>query len=677
MLKFKRSPLFIGGLTVVAAALACGPEFKILLPNRGYHLTEPPVTVFAYDAAHLLDGEEPNAKPKIPVEDYQPVVRRPDLDAKELSKEQVGLIHVMEEQSTGDQAYEKGVGLPEAVRLYVAGAVDFERAQMDDAVSRFKAVLNLPEEERKQRAVLAAFMLGRVGLKRVEGGDDREAGIKQADKYFELTRALVDQGLPDPLGLKAASYGEQAKAHLVKAGFKDNPEPLNPQQSAEVATASRLYAKQAALGAISGLWSLQEVSEWLFDDKARLEAMIGDPFMQSLLVAYACSRDAHTYSPGPNEASRHKLTLLLEAASKKGLKQLARSEGLAMLAYRSGQYDEAAAFAERSDQPLAYWVKAKLALQKGDLTKASEAYHLALTRYPGINDYRENDQTGEVAIADESGMLQVSRGDFLGAFKLLYRTSWIDAAYIAERILTTQELADFVDRYVPEPASPSEVTDTDKAYDIRWLLARRLIRDGEFSRAMAYFPEKTTAAWTQEPIPVCELAKRYIEALTHAQDAKTPPLERAQAWFAAAKLARSNGLEIMGYETFPDFALVGGNFDLGNELSPEAVKDKGVVSDEELKRFSATQPQINQRFHYRYIAVQEAEKAAELLPKRSQAYAAVLCSATGWMLNTNGETSAKLASELYRRYVKEGRGFEWAAHFGHDCPAPDFSELGR
>jgi hypothetical protein len=77
------------------------------------------------------------------------------------------------------------------------------------------------------------------------------------------------------------------------------------------------------------------------------------------------------------------------------------------------------------------------------------------------------------------------------------------------------------------------------------------------------------------------------------------------------------------------------------------------------------------RFHYRYIAVDEASAAADLLPPRSQAFAAVLCRATGWMLQTPGENARALS--LYHRYLKQGPHVPWATHFGRNCPEPDFA----
>ena len=59
------------------------------------------------------------------------------------------------------------------------------------------------------------------------------------------------------------------------------------------------------------------------------------------------------------------------------------------------------------------------------------------------------------------------------------------------------------------------------------------------------------------------------------------------------------------------------------------------------------------------------------MPYKSQAYAAVLCNATGWVWGRD----AQLTKHLYQRYVKYGAPFPWAENFGRDCPEPDFSTI--
>lgn len=64
-------------------------------------------------------------------------------------------------------------------------------------------------------------------------------------------------------------------------------------------------------------------------------------------------------------------------------------------------------------------------------------------------------------------------------------------------------------------------------------------------------------------------------------------------------------------------------------------------------------------------------RAADNLPHTSQAFAAVLCAATGW----NADPEQKQV--FYRRYVNEGPYVDWAVHFGERCPSPDFGKADR
>src|SRR5262249_1988889 len=147
------------------------------------------------------------------------------------------------------------------------------------------------------------------------------------------------------------------------------------------------------------------------------------------------------------------------------------------------------------------------------------------------------------------------------------------------------------------------------------------------------------------------------------------------------------GMEMMGYETSPDYFVTGG--DLAWGFGQTKLGD-AFVTPGERERFTTSAARPDLRFHYRFIAVDQAVRAADLLPQRSQAFAAVLCTATGWMLSTvgplnnpvEGERSerniaAERAQELYHRYVKEGPRVPWATHFGRNCPEPDFEGAAR
>jgi hypothetical protein len=167
--------------------------------------------------------------------------------------------------------------------------------------------------------------------------------------------------------------------------------------------------------------------------------------------------------------------------------------------------------------------------------------------------------------------------------------------------------------------------------------------------------------------------------------------------FTAATIARFDGMEILGFELDPDFAMTDGDYDLtdqdtnSNDVSPGQdqgadVKDSSepknqepaqaksdtsaadFASANEMKRAADSTARPNKRFHYRMIAVEHAMKAADLLPHSSQAFAAVLCAAAQWTIDREPET----AEAAYSRYLKEGAYVPWGRDFGRSCPSPDF-----
>ena len=293
------------------------------------------------------------------------------------------------------------------------------------------------------------------------------------------------------------------------------------------------------------------------------------------------------------------------------------------------------------------------------------------------------DDHNQILLTGETGTLSLARGEYVNALRYLYpmaSTYWGDVAYIAERVLTTDELKQFVDVSVPAPPaglSPADAQDsehfewpflTQPAVTLRYLLARRLVRDGRFTEALAYFhaPEDP---YYKDP-DVRKNVTAYAQAL-HDAASDWWPIDRAHDWYRAAVLARDSGMEMMGYEAAPDYFATRGAFDWGfGQTSPGV----SFVTDGERTRFAASGPIPDKRFHYRYIAVNQARHAADLLPPRSQAFAAVLCHATNWMIDSHDKQAAQA---LYHRYVAEGPAVPWATHFGQSCPEPEFDSASR
>ena len=115
----------------------------------------------------------------------------------------------------------------------------------------------------------------------------------------------------------------------------------------------------------------------------------------------------------------------------------------------------------------------------------------------------------------------------------------------------------------------------------------------------------------------------------------------------------------------PDYQVFYGQFEF---YGPEPTT-ASVIPDAEQQRVlqSAATPE-KKRFHYRYLAAELANKAADLLPANSQAFAASLCHANIWLINSD----PVLAAQYYRRYLNQGPYVAWGSDFGIRCPTPNF-----
>lgn len=606
------------------------------------------------------------------------------------------------------------------------------------AAQRFAAVLALPPDQRRLRAAWAAFSLGRaermmnaadaavVAFQRTrnevqQGADDplqlavaslgeearvelsrgrharavalyAEQAAHGSDNGRNSLRRVAEQLLAQPAQLKAQLADPLVQRLLVTyvlALVDDDSESMRadatplPDQTAPAASAASVPAAPTAPTAPTALTA----------PTAPLAPTGPAPTAAAAPAASAVDAAASSpassasplpafqpASPTPNKPGRSSpLTRLLEALQERGLDQLPDSDRLAALAYASGRYDLAARLAPRSQSPLAAWISAKLALRDGNSAKAAEHYAQAMRAMAA----QDKGQAGPLRyrLQAEQGMLSLSRAEFVPALEQWWAMGskyWLDLAYVAERVVTLDELKTFVDARVPATPVPAAIKSGEgtqqpvdegaewpaisPANQLRDLLARRLMREGRPQEAYAYFhgPDEQRLADPQ----VRAHAESYSKALQSAQRAWTP-VGAASSYFDAASLARKHGMEILGFELGPDSQAAGGSFEMGVERPSTA----GGASLAEQQRYDASAPRIDQRFHYRYVAVEHAIRAAEALPPRSQAYAAVLCHAANWMFSSGNEERAQA---LYQRYVKQGAVVDFATHFGHDCPAPAF-----
>ena len=684
-------------LSLATLTWACGPYFpQAFLPHRDKSLAAPIKGDFAFELGRyskaMRDGYERYPQPELA-----------QLERKTADPEMYRLIYKMRMEASGDRAYELGKDLPEGIRLYTAGAVDYRRDRKlacagqprqpwagpetpytgcDDndcrgfacdgykrrllpptpsirrAIQRFEAVLVLPDAERQPRATWAAYSLAEIYFKY-----DLPDRIRKAGRLYRDVQRLARNGFPDPLKLASASLGQRAYLKLEQR----LPGP-----------AIELYLRQGSSD------SLRYVAEMLLENSDTLKTQIKDASVRKAVIAYA-----FTYGyPAPYTGKWPDWMGKLMESAAHAHHPVEDADRLAVLSYQAGKYDLAKLLAERAETPLAYWVRARLARRDGQKELAAE-YHAKSIEAPTTTlGTVPRDVQNRLAV--EKAASDLDHGRFESAFKVLYQSGpkqWIDTAYVAERLLTIPELRTFVDS-VPGRAvrrksgldaslnlsghrstgSPDGTLPLEQSTQIQALLARRLMRAGYFHAAERHFAASGQASNILH-------VRKYAQAVRQVRTARDP-IRRAEGEFRAGEVSRRHGMEILAYELAPDFHYASGNYglsyvlDSASDSEPSATAyGKKQMSALEVGRFNQTAPRIDKRYHYRYRAVNHAVNAANLLPKRSQAYRALLCHAASWAPDEG------LKQDLYRRYLKYGSymNYPLSNYFGRRCEAPDFA----
>jgi hypothetical protein len=258
-------------------------------------------------------------------------------------------------------------------------------------------------------------------------------------------------------------------------------------------------------------------------------------------------------------------------------------------------------------------------------------------------------------VAGETGVVQLSRGKYVPAVDSFLRGAyWLDAAYLAERVLSAGELRAYVDRrwpaqlaarYNPEEGSAfnggeEPMEEAEAAFLLRYLLGRRLAREGRYGEAAPYLPET--------------LRPRLQEISAHlrtARDGGRPRQERAREMFQTACIFRHEGMELLGTEVEPDWHFFGGwhapDF-ITEGRSGRNGKAPLPVTAAELARAQSSRVKPWARFHYRFRGADLAWEAASLLPDGSAEKARMLAVAGSWIKYLDPQA----ADRFYKRLVR-------------------------
>ncbi len=557
--------------------------------------------------------------------------------------------------------------IPREFQLYLAGARAWIRHNTNEARTAWQSILDLPQHHRRFKSTWAAFMLGRSW---------HTDNPTNATHHYQQTRKLARAGFPDSASLGVASLGWEAQLML---------------RTNRLGPALHLYLEQYAAGATrSAAPSLEltarRITQANPDDRL---AVARDPVARRVVTAWllasipAVPNDQNPDNPDP---PADPLVLnWLHTLETLGAAEVPLAEQLALLTYRAGDWDSAERWIALSgDSPVADWLQAKLHLRNGNPAEAAQAFARALPRLPippstqdphpdpaipqpFVNSLSDPDgftSAQHMALA-ESGVLHLARGDFIQALDALLRAHyWTDAAYVAERVLTTDELKAYVDAHWPASASADPDDPHLVAESIRHLLGRRLTRSNQGLLATSYFP--TNLQTTHHA---------FLSQLARGEDPSLPPRERARGFFAAAGFARTNGLELLGTEVAPDWAIWSGDFQYGPTHTRRAESNARHLPPTPAEWLRANQHRADpeQRFHYRYQAAFLAWDAAQLMPDNDPETAVMLHTAGQWLKARDPKT----ADIFYKALVRRCRATELGEAADRQRWFPDLDALGK
>ncbi|PTX93003.1 hypothetical protein DB345_15300 [Spartobacteria bacterium LR76] len=572
--------------------------------------------------------------------------------------------------------------LPLDIQMYLQGAILYNTGNKPKAIEVWKDLLALPEDQRRNRSVAAAWMIARA---------TRETDSQEAAKPWYRTCAdLSTRDFRDCLQLGLSSLGWEARSYLAKGEYRK---------------ALELYHRQAMAGdpsaADSLLIAIPSIDKLSDQD---LQQWVQDPFLRGLLTAKLL-RETYNWwdfaSRPENDSPKRWLNAIEQSASS----NITEASTLAELAYSSGDFDIAKRWLLRApkNDPLALWLTAKFDFMEGRPAAAEKSLTAALPAFQHLPkstgstliisdvcmipastaaEYRLNQFYGDLGAAN------LANDRYAAAMDNLYMGNWdLDAAYVAERVLTLPELLSHVRVSYAAPTASRDSTD----WKIRYILARRLARDGYFRDARPFFPK--------EYLPVFD---HYVSLMKQSK-AALPVAERSSALWEVAEIHRSLGLELFGTEGQPDFAWADGMFPATNFIYPRlglsfalppatdywerpAVRNLiPAPTEQERARVEQTRLLYEHRFQYRYIAADLAWNAARLMPDNSEETARILGIAGTWLANRAPEAADRFYKAMIWRnwstpLAREADQRRWFPHIEWDydpwaaagAKAPDY-----
>jgi tetratricopeptide (TPR) repeat protein len=577
----------------------------------------------------------------------------------------------------------KSTALPPELGEYLLGAIAFHCGDDDAAREAWERLLARPPAQRHFRSTWAAYMLGRMAFWDAEVSEAKRA---EAIRRLEQVRTLVQEGCEDTLNLVGESYFWEA---MLQRG--DN------RQEEE----ARLGGLSLASGCASGVALLRGIGDEILttNDEAMRARAARNPLLRQLATVCALVRFDNFENWYPDEdrvTMERELGRWLKAVEATGVQRVEEADRIAWAFYDSGNFQAAETWLRKApaNSSMTLWLRGKLDLRAGRNTEARERFTKAARQFPApkLEVYPKQNWwwyepasvyplTPSHQLQADIGMAQLAQGNFTQALDALLHTgAWLDAAYVAEQVMTPRELLAYFQmhpelqrktvtqhvKFDEDEWNPMGPLRENVPQAFRYLLARRLARDGQLREAQVYMPE-----------PVAGKFRDYCRDMQIGRDRTQPGETRAAALWEAARIHRYLGMELFGAETAPDWSFYKGAYeepDVGGlraglkeaEWDDPRWKEMNwvpAIAPAETARNLRWRPAPNARFHYRYVAAELAWQAAKLRPPDEET-ARMLCVAGGWLKYRDPQAADRFYQELVGRCAntalgKEGEKKKW------------------
>jgi len=569
---------------------ACGPFFDPAYLN-GEDFTYTPHVNWSVELALLGDHYFPElgGEEFLPVKSARNTVIASDIRAacEESSIDPAStalLINFFQSDSSGWEFFtERYPSLKEFV-LYARGEKQLK--DFGTIPSAWLELLTLPSEQRRYRTAWVWYMLGNLAIRH---------HLPTAQECYRHLRDEVKAGGRDSWGLAYASFYSEYEYAQV-----------------DLATKLRLllqcYIVRARANDTVGMARLaDDYRVWCRVYYPRLspaekKAVLADPIAGELVLLYETWRNDGHFPTA--------------AAELMGTRKLFCADQLAWLAFRAGREDECRRYLAMApeDSSIRLWLEAKFARHH---QRYGEAAALLRRWLANVSQKHFADR---VTFCDEGikvDFASVIRGELASntisdprwnadggndfsevLYTFMQAESWPDAATVAEQLMTLKALTAYCTVHCPKAGGGPR---SDR---LRYLLARRLLREYRFTEAVEWFPVEFVAD-----------AKAFIRLFRCGNDAAMPRNTRAAALYNLGKLTRQRGMQLLATELAPDYLTVDCEYD-GCGLN-----DKWKDGNYRLQ--NVCRPMIYSRWHYRERAVEFWSRAA-LLTDQADLRAAAL-----------------------------------------------------